>query len=314
MARDSRGLARALTAADRELQRLGRAPRTREDVLAETRRFLAATGRAARAVRREDVVRYLAAAQRRGVTGRTQQNALTLLRMFFRALVTAGAVRADPTADVPFPQAGEPARLAVSEQGARALLVSSSTPAERRHGQATVDARTALARARRDRAALEVLFGLGVRSSEARTARVADLDLANGTLLVRRAKRGEVERLPLPPAALPHVASYALDARRLLLGQAPDHGLLLVRDDGRPFTYGSALNVLVSRVARRAGVRAHPHALRRGLATALVRRGASLPVVQALLGHKDLAVVAAYVLVDKDDLRRAVEALELERR
>jgi len=67
---------------------------------------------------------------------------------------------------------------------------------------------------------------------------------------------------------------------------------------------------IVKLVARRARVTAHPHALRRALATHLVQDGVSLAVVRELLGHVRLDTTQRYVVVERDDLRRAVAHLD----
>ena len=139
---------------------------------------------------------------------------------------------------------------------------------------------------------------------------MTDVDLAAGAMLVRRAKRGRPEVLPLPPAAVPVVLRYLREARPQLA--APGHkGALLLRNDGRPHRLASDVNKLVDRVARRAGLeQVHPHALRRAVATHLVEAGASISVVQWLLGHEEIRTTARYVGVRRGDLRKAVACLD----
>ncbi|MBX3470169.1 MAG: tyrosine-type recombinase/integrase [Planctomycetes bacterium] len=74
-------------------------------------------------------------------------------------------------------------------------------------------------------------------------------------------------------------------------GGAPDRQLL-VRCAARALT-SAGVSGLVVRLARRADVRAHPHAFRRAVATSLVRGGASVLVVKELLGHADMSTTAA---------------------
>lgn len=139
---------------------------------------------------------------------------------------------------------------------------------------------------------------------------MVDLDREGQTLLVRSTKRGAWRRVPITPQALLHVLAYLHHGRPLLLrGARPDPGHLFVTTRGTPFS--SALAFLIVRdVARAAGLRAYPHALRRAIATHLVQAGAPVPAVQALLGHRRLATTATYVGVDREDLRRTVRLLE----
>ena len=67
---------------------------------------------------------------------------------------------------------------------------------------------------------------------------------------------------------------------------------------------------MVAKAAKRAGVRCHPHALRRALATHLVRAGVNVRAVQVLLGHASLEETQRYVAVDRAELHRTVALLE----
>ena len=79
------------------------------------------------------------------------------------------------------------------------------------------------------------LYGLGLRASEARAARVVDLDLPHGTLLVRRAKRGESRVYPLPSSSLPHLGRYLREARPTLVrADRDDAGALFLNRYGLP--------------------------------------------------------------------------------
>lgn len=164
----------------------------------------------------------------------------------------------------------------------------------------------------RDRALVELAYGLGIRASELCSALLVDLDQQDGVLLVRRAKRGQPKALPLPPAALPHLRAYLREARPALVRHGPggrDRGHLLLTAIGTPLT-PKCVRDIVRRLAARAGLRAHPHAFRRAFATHLARNGASLLAVQEALGHVRLDTTAIYVDVERDDLRRAIAILE----
>lgn len=254
-------------------------------------------------VTRADLEAYLAARACQ-VRATSLARELGVLRSFFACLVGEGLLPADPTQGVET-RAGDArpplllSRAAVGELLQAALVDSGGrrAPAVRR------------ARALRDRALLELLYGLGLRAAEAAAARVLDLDLADASLLVRRAKRGQPRRLPLSPAALRALERYLREARAPLLGAALDPGHLLLTERGTALTGNGVLGI-VKLVARRARVRAHPHALRRALATHLVQDGVSLACVRELLGHVRLDTTQRYVVVERDDLRRAVEHLD----
>lgn len=270
-------------------------------------RLLPRFGKALARIRRPDVEALLAA--RAGeVRPASVARELTALRALFRLLAEAGLVPGDPTdgLSVAVPRS---APVALSEAAVQRLIAEASRPVWWARRSATVADALAL----RNRAVLELLYGLGLRASEVCQARVVDLQLADASLLVRRAKRGKPARLPLPQAAVPHLRAYLTSARSVLVcrGDRCD-GRLLATETGRRLTVGQLQRIL-NRIAERAGVvGVHPHALRRALATHLVKRGAPVTAVQYLLGHKSVGTTQRYLGLCLDDLRAAVETLDLE--
>jgi len=285
---------------ERAMRGRGFSPETVAVNLRTVRRFLTRLEVPLRRLRRQHVVAALAAMQRAELAGATQARALGVLRAFSLVLVEAGVLAADPTEGLTV-DASEPAPHVVPTVDAVARLLAASDV------RPCSGASPALAL--RDRALLELLYGLGLRNSEARAARVDDLNLADGSLVVRAAKRGHARTLPLPRAALPHLRRYVEEARPLLVAGRVDTGHLIVSKTGRPLRHGSEVGEVVAKAARRAGVRCHPHALRRGVATHLVIAGANIRAVQILLGHQSLGVTQRYVDVRRDDLASVVERL-----
>ncbi len=290
---------RLLLAYEDALRRRGRSAATiasRRKTLARfLRRF---AGRHLAWLERTDVERYLAE-RAEVVAPAVQADEAQAVRAFLAALVDLGLLRRSPAAELRVRRASRPAPLLLSEAAVWRLLSAAS--AHPRWSWAAL----------RDRAALELLYGAGLRGAEVRAALLVDLDFDAGTLLCRRAKRGEQRVVPLPRAALAHLRAYVDAARPTLVrfGGGRDQGRLLLTRRGRPYE-ASGLRGLVTAVARRAGLRAHAHALRRAVATHLVRAGASVLAVQELLGHQRLDTTAVYVACDRDDLRRAVGVLE----
>jgi integrase/recombinase XerC len=236
----------------------------------------------------------------------TAARELSTLRGLYATLIEAGLVAVDPTEGLSVSVGDSQRRLVLSEETVGRLLAESSRPPAARRS-----AEVCAALALRNRAAVELLYGLGLRAAEACGARLLDLDLSQRSLLARRVKGGPWQSLPLTAALVPHLERYVVKGRpALLAGQGGScGGALLVGERGHALT-PKHLQRLVARIAARAGAWAHPHALRRSVATHLVRRGASLPAVQRLLGHKSLDTTQRYVAVSADDLRAAVETLD----
>ncbi|MGC5050638.1 tyrosine recombinase XerC [Micromonospora sp. DT48] len=155
----------------------------------------------------------------------------------------------------------------------------------------------------RDRVLLELLYGTGVRVSEACGLDTADVD--QGRRVVRVRGKGGRERTV--PYGLP--AQRALDdwlrrGRQLLATPESRDALLLGARGGR--LHPTTARRIVNGYAEAAGLpRTSPHALRHSAATHLLEGGADLRAVQELLGHSSLASTQIYTHVSVERLRAA---------
>lgn len=155
----------------------------------------------------------------------------------------------------------------------------------------------------RDRALLELLYGTGIRISEAVTLAVDDLDVENRALTVT-GKGSKMRVLPLG-----HYAADALDAwlvrgRPVLATRGRGVPHVFLNTLGRPLSRQSAWAVL-HQAATRAGLgeSVSPHTLRHTFATHLLHGGADVRVVQELLGHSSVTTTQIYTHVTIDALR-----------
>ncbi len=155
----------------------------------------------------------------------------------------------------------------------------------------------------RDQAALELLYGAGIRAAELTALRLSDVDLANLQAIVLG--KGDKERRVLfgEPAATA-LRAYLADGRPPLVVGRKTHEMLLVNWQGGPLSVRS-VGLIVERRARAVGLRdtAHPHTLRHSFATHLLNGGADLRTVQQLLGHVGLATTQRYLHVADPKLR-----------
>lgn len=213
---------------------------------------------------------------------------LSTLRSFFRFLQAEGRRDGDPTATIMAPRRGRhlPDVLSVA-QVERLLAWGDGSP-------------TGL----RDRAALELLYGVGCRVGELCALDVADLDPSEA--VVRLRGKGSKERqVPVGEPALAAVAAYLDGGRPRLAGRRPSPALLLNRRGGR------LSRVSVWSLLKTAGAAAglpgtvSPHTLRHSYATHLLEGGADLRVVQELLGHADISTTEIYTHVDRAWLAEA---------
>ena len=145
----------------------------------------------------------------------------------------------------------------------------------------------------RNRALLEILYSAGLRSQEAVSLDLRDVDFEREIVHVRG--KGDKERVvPLGEEAALHLALYLRTGRPELATGANDAFFLSAR--GRRLDTST-----VRRLLR------HPHRLRHAFATHLLEGGADLRVIQELLGHASLSTTQIYSHVDARRLRRVYD-------
>jgi site-specific recombinase XerD len=145
----------------------------------------------------------------------------------------------------------------------------------------------------RNRALLELLYSAGLRSAEAVTLDLGDVDFDRELVHVR-GKGGKERVVPLGEEAALHLACYLQVGRPALATGADDAVFLSAR--GRRLDTST-----VRRLLR------HPHRLRHAFATHLLEGGADLRVIQELLGHASLSTTQIYSHVDARRLRRVYD-------
>jgi site-specific recombinase XerD len=160
---------------------------------------------------------------------------------------------------------------------------------------------------KRARAILELLYGTGIRVGECERLDTTDLDLSEGTLLIRDGKGRKDRVVPLTTPAARALDHYLIEARPWLLSPHGPAALFVARGGRRLLR--QSIEKLVRVHAKTAGIelRISPHGLRHACATHLLRGGANVRHVQALLGHKSLATTARYTRVETRDLRGVLE-------
>ena len=243
--------------------------------------FLAAADLAPRAVRPEDIERYLVARAGGDLSKRSQARLLSALRSFFDWLILEGERPDNPCDRVEAPKLGRylPEVLSVEEVE---KILNSVTGNDWR--------------ALRDRAILEILYGCGLRVSEACGLLISHVYLQQG--FVRVVGKGNKERLvPLGEMAADAFRAY-LEARPQAAEPAFDD-IAFLNKNGRPLSRVAIFN-LVKQQALIAGVNKEisPHTFRHSFATHLIERGADLRVVQEMLGHESILTTEIYTHID----------------
>lgn len=224
---------------------------------------------------------YLARLYERGLAARTVERILASLRTYFRFLVAEGTIPANPALAVPHLRARRPPPEVVDRAELDALFDSfPDTPA-----------------GRRDRVAVELLYGAGLRVAELVGLDLDDVRLNDRLLRVRG--KGRKERIvPFGRVAAAAIRRYLPDRARWRGRDAVDDPLLVNQRGGR-LSDRSVRRLLDAAVQRTAELhRLHPHSLRHAFATHLLESGMDLRAIQELLGHASLATTQVYTAVD----------------
>ncbi len=160
--------------------------------------------------------------------------------------------------------------------------------------------RRAQALAQRDWLLLELLYGAGLRVSEACGLAPGDIDPRAHTVTVL-GKGSKVRRVPVGDPILDAYSAY-LAQRPALTTDATRSDALLLNNRGARLGPRDARRIL-DRFPLENGQRLHPHSMRHAYATHLLEGGADLRAVQELLGHADLSTTQVYTHVTRDRLK-----------
>jgi site-specific recombinase XerD len=237
----------------------------------------------------EDLERWVAEMRAAGLAASTIARRTSAVRSYFRHLALVGEREDNPAAALVLPKRGRRLPRALSPGETERLI----------------DAATGTSpRTLRDRALVELMYGAGLRVSEAvgLEKRAVDIDVR----VVRVVGKGGKERLvPLGRPGAEAIRRYlALGRPHLDRRYRPE---LFLNARGGPLTRAGAFLIL-RRLAEKAGLepgRVHPHLLRHSFATHLLEGGADLRSVQEMLGHADLGTTERYTHVS-DRRRREV--------
>jgi integrase/recombinase XerD len=244
--------------------------------------FLAGRGRGPVEAERADIADFLAdLATGNGhppCSPATINRKAACLRSFYRHLRREELVSDDPTAALSPPAKSRKLPQVLSYAEVKRLIESAA-------GAEPI--------ALRDRALLEVMYGCGLRASEAVGLEVSDADLRRN--FVRPHGKGSKERIvPLGREAAAAVSRYLRNGRPDLVGSRPE-AKLFVNFRGGPLTR-QGLYKIIQRHAKAAGLegKMSPHTLRHTFATHLLSGGCDLRSVQEMLGHADVSTTQLY--------------------
>jgi integrase/recombinase XerD len=263
-----------------------RSPRTVDAYRRDLVRLSAYVAKPLASVTVEELERYTAQMRADGLSVATIARRTAAARSFYRHQQLLGARTDNPAAAVALPRRPRQLPKTLSPGEVERLIDA---------------ARGTQPRSLRDQALVELLYGAGLRVSEAVGLERAGVDLDER--FVRVLGKGDKERVA-------PIGRHAADALRRYLGRGRPYldrrhrPELFLNAQGGPLTRAGAFLIL-RKLAEKAGLdpaRVHPHILRHSFATHLLEGGADLRSVQEMLGHADLSTTELYTHVS--DRRR----------
>jgi|WetSurMetagenome_2_1015567.scaffolds.fasta_scaffold00110_26 integrase/recombinase XerC len=227
-----------------------------------------------------------------GLTPRSIARKVAALKSFSKFCVRRHFLSANPAKLLASPKLGKPLPAFLTEHQAD-KLASPDAPGEK-SGKKTD--------ALRDRALVELLYGTGLRLSEAQGLNADTIDYRRAT--VRVVGKGRKERVvPVTESAIGAIREYL--AARPALASAAEPPLFTGRG-GRRLSGRQMERIVAHELAAVTSQKKRsPHVLRHSFATHLLDRGADIRAVKELLGHSSLATTQIYTHMSKEHLLKA---------
>jgi integrase/recombinase XerC len=235
---------------------------------------------------------FMASRRASGASSRSLSRSISALRSFFRFLERASLLKNGTVLAIALPKVplSLPRPLTIPKTQ---TVITESDEAHKRGHPRWVGAR--------DNAALLLLYGAGLRISEALSILRKDAPTPPRDILRIKGKGGKERLVPVLPAIHHATARYLT----LVPFHLPDEGPLFVGMKGGKLS-PRILQLLIARMREALGLpeTATPHALRHSFATHLLGSGADLRSIQELLGHASLSTTQIYTEVDRETLLR----------
>lgn len=234
-------------------------------------------------------------AQRRsiGIESRSLMRQLAALRSFARHLAQEGLADASAFSAIRGPKVAKTLPRPVSPQAARAMTETATRSSEREPWILA-----------RDAAVLALLYGAGLRISEALGIERRDAPVGGADVVHVRGKGGKMRSVPVIQPIARAIENYLV----LCPYRLEPQGALFVGAKGGPLS-PRIVQLAVAELRGALGLpeSATPHALRHSFASHLLNRGGELRAIQELLGHASLATTQVYTKIDSTRLMAAYD-------
>ncbi len=225
----------------------------------------------------EDIISYF---EKLKISKRTQARILSSLKSFFNYLILEHYRTDNPCDKLDFPKLGRYLPEVLTREEVESIITSIDRNSTFYH---------------RDRAIFELLYGCGLRVSEAVNLRISDIYFKEA--FIRVIGKGDKQRIvPIGEIALDAIREYIENRPNAI---APYDDYLFLNRFAKPLSRISMFNI-VKHQAMAAGIikSISPHTFRHSFATHLIENGADLRLVQEMLGHESILTTEIYTHID----------------
>ncbi len=242
-----------------------------------------------------DLRAFLGQRRRDGVGNRTLMRQLAALRSFARFGEQSGKLTAAAFAATRGPRLGKSLPRPLEPRAARAVANADTRAGEEREQWVLA----------RDAAVLSLLYGCGLRISEALSLTRGQAPTGGSDSLTVTGKGNKTRMVPVLPVVVEAIGDYL----RLCPWRLPPDGPLFLGAKGGPLS-PRIIQLAVESLRGALGLpsSATPHSLRHSFATHLLGRGGDLRAIQELLGHASLSTTQIYTRIDSTRLMAAYDA------
>ncbi|MBA3764196.1 MAG: tyrosine recombinase [Actinobacteria bacterium] len=225
------------------------------------------------------------------------------IHTFYRWALADGRVGADPSLLLGRPKVVNRLPTVLRQKEAAALAEAPATAPRRGAGEPRTPVERAVVL--RDVAALELMYGSGLRVGEVASLTIDRIDLDRGRVMVM-GKGAKEREVPMSDYAVEALRAFLRDGRAVLAPSGTRH--LFHNRRKKPFS-SRDIRTMVERYGGTVlpGRRVTPHTLRHSFATHLLEGGADIRAVQELLGHASVATTQRYTHVSRARLFQAYE-------
>ena len=229
-------------------------------------------------VTRTSLNSYILHLEKEGKATTTISRVLASMKAFFHYELSCGRIRRDPAELIKAPRVEKKLPTILTVEEVNCLLAQPG-------GEAPKEIR--------DKAMLELLYATGIRVSELIHLKLEDVNLNVGFITCRDVVKERT--VPFGKVARQSLMDYMERARKVLL-KGNESEWLFTNCSGKPMSRQGFWKI-IKYYGEKAGIQADitPHTLRHSFAAHLLKSGADVHAVQAMLGHSDMATTQAYM-------------------